>query len=223
MQKNEKPRGWDWDEVADGPSAAVGLTGADKLYDIFNVQASAAFSRYIQPDLASGSTLEVGCGKGQWLQVLSAHGFNAMGGDRSLGMLQRAAGIAPLVQFDAAQLPFGKASFDNVFTVTVLQHQADPVPAIGELARVARHRIIVHEMTGSLVPRALTPGTTARTRQWYESQFAEHGWTLRASWRTPRPAFSPVLECLRATPGMLPRGVGLYAAKHEWLAFTPAR
>lgn len=216
---------WEWDRLAGGNSSVVARGAGANLYEPFAVQARSTFLRFIIPEFAPGSVLEVGCGKGQWLELLKSHGFAATGGDGSEQMVAQARAVEPsVVQFDAADLPFADRSFDNALTVTVLQHISDPRPAIAELARVSRQRIVLHEMTSSVVPGRLSPGTTARSVSWYEDAFAAHGWrpVRNLSRGTPRPSAAALLRAMprgAAALSWLPRAAGLFAAAHTWLVF----
>jgi ubiquinone/menaquinone biosynthesis C-methylase UbiE len=91
--------------------------------------------------------LDVGCGLGEDAKALAklvAPGGSVVGIDGSRGMIEAARkrhdGVEGL-SFevgDAASLPFDDASFDVCRIDRVLQHIAEPVPAIGEMVRVLR-------------------------------------------------------------------------------------
>lgn len=99
-------------------------------------------------DLAPGErVLEVGCGVGAVLGELARAEPSLVltGLDRSTEQLAGArrhlAAIgcsADLVEGDALALPFADASFDRVVMVWVLEHLADPLPALREAHRVLR-------------------------------------------------------------------------------------
>jgi ubiquinone/menaquinone biosynthesis C-methylase UbiE len=91
--------------------------------------------------------LEVGCGLGDDAAALSklvAPGGSVIGIDGSQAMIDAARarhGKAEGLSFevaDAAHLPFEAASFDAVRVDRVLQHIADPAPAVAEMVRVLR-------------------------------------------------------------------------------------
>lgn len=208
-----------WDRRATGGGSAVAPRGAAALYARLAMRARAAFVRHVLPDLALGRVLDVGCGKGAWLRLLVAQGFAVVGVDRSWPMLQagRDAGLAteaPRAQMDAARLAFAARSFDHVLAVTVLQHVPDATLAIAELARVARVRIAVYELTASAVPRALAPHVVARPVRWYREAFLAHGWTLRMVHAVPPPPCSALWHG--------PRALAHVGAWHAWLVFGPA-
>lgn len=91
--------------------------------------------------------LDVGCGLGDDAAALAglvAPGGSIVGVDGSRAMIEAARGRhggAEGLSFevaDAAALPFDDASFDACRVDRVLQHVADPAPAVREMARVLR-------------------------------------------------------------------------------------
>jgi ubiquinone/menaquinone biosynthesis C-methylase UbiE len=65
--------------------------------------------------------LEVGCGTGHWLRLLSEEGIRVAGLDASIGMLARAQAQTPrtaLVHGLAQHLPWATESFDLFFAST---------------------------------------------------------------------------------------------------------
>jgi SAM-dependent methyltransferase len=69
--------------------------------------------------------LEVGCGTGHWLALMSGHARCVAGVDLSMNMLARArtmAAGAALVRASAEQLPFGGTGFDRIVCVNALHH-----------------------------------------------------------------------------------------------------
>ncbi len=91
--------------------------------------------------------LDVGCGLGDDAAALAglvAPGGTVVGVDGSRAMIEAARGRHGGVEglsfevADAAALPFDDASFDACRVDRVLQHVADPAPAVREMARVLR-------------------------------------------------------------------------------------
>lgn len=85
--------------------------------------------------------LEVGCGTGHWLDVLSTPDRSLIGVDYSLGMLAQAQVKhipAQLVQGVAKQLPFKSGEFDFVYCIHALHHFVDPCAFITEAHRILR-------------------------------------------------------------------------------------
>lgn len=92
-------------------------------------------------EVAAQAALDVGTGTGHFAQFLAERGARVVGVDISRAMLRVAAaksGMPPLVQADAAALPFGDGIFDLVLSVTALEFVPDAARATGEMARVCR-------------------------------------------------------------------------------------
>ena len=102
---------------------------------------------YLLPHLeATDSVLDVGCGPGTITldlarRVGSVRGLEAT--DEAVA-LARSTGV-DCVLGDVHALPFGDDSFDVVHAHQVLQHVADPVRALEEMARVARRLVAVRD------------------------------------------------------------------------------
>src|SRR5579871_2554408 len=73
-------------------------------------------------DTASLCYLDVGCGRGELLQLLSASFTSSAGCDLSSGMMRSAAGIETRLQQDPAKIPFSDASIDFITAVCVYHH-----------------------------------------------------------------------------------------------------
>ncbi|HYJ22288.1 MAG TPA: class I SAM-dependent methyltransferase [Solirubrobacterales bacterium] len=56
---------------------------------------------------------------------------------------QRPAGAAPAIQASAEDLPFADDSFDAALAIITVHHWADPSAGLTEMARVARHRVVL--------------------------------------------------------------------------------
>jgi ubiquinone/menaquinone biosynthesis C-methylase UbiE len=85
--------------------------------------------------------MEVGCGTGHWLEVLSAPDRSLIGVDYSRGMLAQAQVKhiqAQLVQGVARQLPCKSGDFDFVYCIHALHHFVDPCAFITEAHRILR-------------------------------------------------------------------------------------
>jgi len=132
-------------------------------------QAAADVERLLGRRIRSGERiLDAGCGTGYLAAGLRRARPEAYvtGADLSAGMLGRAreAGAHPLVQADAARLPFADRSYDLVVARGVLQHLPDVTAALTEWRRVLAPGgavVLVSEPTptverhGALVVRAL--------------------------------------------------------------------
>jgi len=84
--------------------------------------------------------LDVGCGKGELLQLLQSDFKQTAGCDISAEMMREIAGIETRVQRDSLQIPFGDAEFDLVTAVCVYHHvpPASRRTLTGEIRRVLR-------------------------------------------------------------------------------------
>src|SRR6185436_7991353 len=95
--------------------------------------------RWVTGD-ARGRTLDLGCGTGRNLPLLSGEA-SAIGLDPSLASLRRArrrAAGTPLVQGSAEALPFRDGTFDTVVSGLVLCSVPDPARGLSEVRRVLR-------------------------------------------------------------------------------------
>jgi glycosyltransferase involved in cell wall biosynthesis/SAM-dependent methyltransferase len=85
-----------------------------------------------------GRLLDVGCGGGHLVAAARAAGWHAVGADLSREACASGAAAGPVVQADAAALPFVPAMFDAVTLVNVLDHTLRPLTVVQEAARVLR-------------------------------------------------------------------------------------
>ncbi|MHB8244892.1 MAG: ubiquinone/menaquinone biosynthesis methyltransferase [Acidimicrobiales bacterium] len=103
-------------------------------------------------DLAPPSTvLDVACGTGDFVRILTRAGQRPIGLDLSSGMLAHArAGTAPLLLTDAVNLPVRTASVDGAVSGFALRNFADLDAVFEELGRVVRPggRIALLEVHG---------------------------------------------------------------------------
>jgi SAM-dependent methyltransferase len=84
--------------------------------------------------------LDVGCGKGELLQLLQPDFAQLVGCDISAEMMRKIAGIETHVQADPLRIPFGDAEFDVVTAVCVYHHIATAArnTLTSEIGRVLR-------------------------------------------------------------------------------------
>jgi ubiquinone/menaquinone biosynthesis C-methylase UbiE len=85
-----------------------------------------------------GRVLEVGCGTGHWLRVLSARGVRVAGVDASMRMLAcaQAQERGALVHGLADQLPWTANSFSHLFCVNAFHHFQNKEWVLAEARRV---------------------------------------------------------------------------------------
>lgn len=102
---------------------------------------AAFFLPYLKPGMA---LLDLGCGPGSITVGLAAAVAPgpATGVDLDPGLPPGADGVT-LVQADVNDLPFPDAAFDAVFACALLQHLADPLPALREARRAARPGAVI--------------------------------------------------------------------------------
>ena len=89
--------------------------------------------------------LEVGCGTGHFSRWFAESGLEVTGLDNSPAMLEeaRARGGVSYVESDALALGASSHSVDLVALITTLEFLGDPVRAVVEAMRVARHGLIL--------------------------------------------------------------------------------
>jgi SAM-dependent methyltransferase len=179
----------------------------DVRYGVNELPGIAGLLRQTAAEAGEGHALalEVGCGTGHWLDVLSPHTSRIFGLDLSAGMLRQArrqAPDSPLSQGQAGQLPFASASFDLLNCVNALHHFPDPRAFIAESRRVLRPGGAWVNI--GMDPRAgrdrwylydYFPGTLETDRQRFPSAGALVGWVKaagfeRAAWLTPERIFN---------------------------------
>jgi 2-polyprenyl-3-methyl-5-hydroxy-6-metoxy-1,4-benzoquinol methylase len=99
---------------------------------------------------APQSVLDVGCGEG----VLTARWADQLETGRVVGIdledpklraewAKRRRGNLEFRSMPAENLPFGEAEFDLAAAIEVLEHVPDPAHTVAEMARVARHYLLV--------------------------------------------------------------------------------
>lgn len=99
----------------------------------------------ISPVLAACSppkdVLDVGCGTGYTIKVLSSMGYNCIGVDAAEDMLSIARRENPDIRFesaDATALPFEDNSFDMVISIEVLRYIQNREKSVEEIYRVLK-------------------------------------------------------------------------------------
>lgn len=138
-------------------------------------------------DVEGRRVLELGPGPGGNLRVLDGRRPGLLVGcdvsEAMVGVARDAAGEGSAQRYVVAEgraLPFRSGAFDLSFTVTVLQHNDDPVMAamVGELCRVTRHEVSVFEDSGSRLHR--DPTYLVRSPAAYVERFELAGFRTRA-------------------------------------------
>ena len=98
------------------------------------------YQKYIdalKPTLDGQPVLDIGCGVGQVVSVLTQAGCKAYGVDVSEPNIARAKQMSPLCElYDGKRLPFADNFFATVGALNVLEHVDEPEKFITELVRV---------------------------------------------------------------------------------------
>ena len=87
---------------------------------------------------ARGPALDLGCGRGLWMERLGGRGMALVGVERELDRAAGAARHGPVVSADAANVPLKDASMGLVWCTHVLHHLPDPARVLAEVRRVLR-------------------------------------------------------------------------------------
>jgi ubiquinone/menaquinone biosynthesis C-methylase UbiE len=109
------------------------------------------------------SVLEVGCGTAHFTKWLQTIGYQCVGLDQSRGMLSEAKQLWPggnLIKGDALHLPISDKSFDITLFNTSLEFIPNPITALSEAARAARHGIILgllNKKSAAAIKQRLNP------------------------------------------------------------------
>ncbi|HET7721503.1 MAG TPA: class I SAM-dependent methyltransferase, partial [Acidimicrobiales bacterium] len=80
----------------------------------------------------AGPVLDLGCGRGYWMQDLAQRGVPAVGVEHDPQRARLAARYGPVVAGDAAHLPLAGASVGVVWCLHVLHHLPDPAAVLAE-------------------------------------------------------------------------------------------
>ena len=135
-------------------------------------------------DMAGKNVLEVGPGPGGNLfELLSSGAKSLTGCDISDEMLEIARHNLPesvrLAKTNGTQLPFGDATFDTVFSATVLQHNTNDAmmrSLLAEMCRVSSGEVVIFEQVDLSIRGSEL--RLARPIQYYASVAEESGYSL---------------------------------------------
>lgn len=125
------------DEAHENPWSAVAPVWAELWGDVAGPARQAITKR---TGIRTGSrVLDVGCGSGEFLELLDRTGATTAGIDPAPAMIELARAHVPAADLrlgDAECLPWPDGSFDVVTAVNALQFADDPRAALAEMARV---------------------------------------------------------------------------------------
>jgi SAM-dependent methyltransferase len=150
---------------------------------------------------APGRLLDAGCGRGEFLSGFAALGYTVAGIDVS----PKAAELSPsfdvkVTDLETEELPFAEASFDYVFSKSVVEHLRNPDRFLGRLNQALRPGGIAVVMTPSwahtywgpfyIDHTHVTPFTVpsleqALTLAGFAEAEARHFYQLPAVWHAP--------------------------------------
>lgn len=176
-----------------------------------------------------GRLLDLGCGRGEFLDAFSSLGWTGSGVDRELAREYRYSASVSVCDFGRAPLPFDSETFDVVFHKSVLEHLQDPTPALQECFRVLRPG-------GRMV--AMVPDFRAQWRHFYDDWthvrpftlegltqcLVGHGFELRDARRFrqlpllwERPALGWLADAAELLPDGLKRQSKFVRFAKEWM------
>lgn len=120
-----------------GPVAAHYATRTDADSQTAPDEVRAGLVRFLDEFAPSGPLLDVGCGIGGNLPVLSERAA-VLGCEIALSAARQAVGKGPVVVADGAHLPLATGSVGGAVCTEVLEHVDDPGLVLAEIARVLR-------------------------------------------------------------------------------------
>ncbi|MGI8663287.1 MAG: methyltransferase domain-containing protein [Acidimicrobiales bacterium] len=115
------------------------------------------------------SVLDVGAGNGTVTWHLNERAGLVVGIDFSRNLLARSPCENPMLEGDAAQLPFRDGQFDVVVESNFLHHVSDPVAVLSEMRRVCRDRLLLIEPNRWHLP--MSAFMAATRSEWRGLQF----------------------------------------------------
>lgn len=86
----------------------------------------------------AGPVLDLGCGRGYWIEHLARRGIPAVGIEHDPARAAVAARFGPVAAGDGARLPLADGSVGLVWCLHVLHHLPDPAGVLAEARRVLR-------------------------------------------------------------------------------------
>lgn len=107
--------------------------------------------------IAQGTVLDIGCGDGLLLSMLSEKGVTGEGVDFSVEAIRKCEekGVRATQHNLEGTLPFPDNSFDWVVALDVLEHQHDPAPLLAEMKRISKKNVVVGVPNFSSLPARL--------------------------------------------------------------------
>ena len=191
----------------------------------------------------AGLVLDLGCGRGYWLERMVAKGLQPVGVEYDEARTALAARHAPVVVSDATRLPLDAGSVGLVWCIHVLHHLHEPAAVLEEIRRVLKpggHLILAETVEDNPIVRVgrnLWPhwdGVDVHARFTASSLLSmlraaglvvvdhrQHGLVSFAVWASPVGARLG-WNALSRLEGMLPAAVNRWGAHLECVARAPA-
>ena len=112
-------------------------------YDAWLVREKVKYLQFFPEDV--NSVLDVGCGRGEFLYLLKANGFEAEGCDIDDVLLEKSARFAEVKKANASELShaYRENSFDLIACLHTLEHTLHPYATLQELKTVTRKYILL--------------------------------------------------------------------------------
>lgn len=190
----------------------------------------------------TGLVLDLGCGRGYWLERMAAEGLRPVGLEYDIARTALAARHAPVVVSDAERLPLATASVGLVWCIHVLHHLHEPARVLDEVRRVLKpggHMILAETVEDNPIVRKgrdIWPhwdGVDVHARFTAASLLAmlqaaglavvdhrQHGLVSFGAWASPVGARQGWLALSRLE-GLLPASFSRWGAHLECVARTP--
>jgi ubiquinone/menaquinone biosynthesis C-methylase UbiE len=158
--------------------------------------------------LAGRTVLDAGAGTGAASAALQRRGARVVAMDLSRAMLAwDAASRPPCAVADIRALPLRAGSVDDVVAAFVLNHLADPVAGLAELARVTRPG-------GAVLAAVFANESRSASRDRIDAAASAAGWQAPAWYRELKAAAAPILGTADAMAAAA-REAGLVQADAE--------
>ncbi len=189
---------------------------------------------------SDGPVLDLGCGRGYWMEHLARREIPVIGVERGLDLAAVAARHGPVVSGDAAHLALADATVGLVWCVHVLHHLREPAQVLAEVRRVLRpggalvlaesvednpllragRRVHASWDGGGIharfTARSLLDQVRAAGLDVVEHR--QHSLVSFGAWALPAPVARPAWHALQAAEARFPRSVSRWGAHLECVA-----